>query len=73
MTAVQPFLVHKQHDVNEPRNFLATAQCYGGTFQLFNIRYMQERGIECRWIEDPGNPETTDDGHGGVNSMLVVE
>jgi len=53
MTAVQPFLVHKHHHVHEPRNFLATAQCYGGTFQQFNVRLMEERDIECRWIEDP--------------------
>ena len=53
MTAVQPFLMHKRHNVYEPRNFLATAQCYGGTFQQFNIRLQQERDIECRWIEDP--------------------
>jgi len=53
--ATQPFLVHKQEHVHEKRNFLATAQCYGGTFQLFNVRYMEERGIECRWIQDPTN------------------
>ncbi len=55
MTAVQPFLVHKKHHVREPRNFVATAQCYGGTFQLFNVRLMEERDIECRWVEDPTN------------------
>jgi O-acetylhomoserine/O-acetylserine sulfhydrylase-like pyridoxal-dependent enzyme len=53
MTAVQPFLVHKKHHVHEPRNFIATAQCYGGTFQQFNVRLMEERDIECRWVEDP--------------------
>ncbi len=52
MTAVQPFLMHIRHNVYEPRNFLATAQCYGGTFQQFNIRLQQERDIECRWIHD---------------------
>jgi O-acetylhomoserine/O-acetylserine sulfhydrylase-like pyridoxal-dependent enzyme len=53
MTAVQPFLMHIRHNVYEPRNFLATAQCYGGTFQQFNVRLQQERDIECRWIHDP--------------------
>lgn len=53
MTAVQPFLIHKKHHVREPRNFVATAQCYGGTFQLFSVRLMEERDIECRWVEDP--------------------
>ncbi len=52
MTAVQPFLVHKFHNVVEPRNFVATAQCYGGTFQQFNVRLMEERDIECRWVTD---------------------
>jgi len=26
-----------------------------------------------KWIRDPANPETADDGFGGVNSILVVE
>ena len=55
MTAVQPFLVHTSHNVNEPRNFVATAQCYGGTFQQFSVRLQQERDIECRWVEDATN------------------
>ena len=55
MMAVQPFLMHTRHNSYEPRNFLATAQCYGGTFQQFNVRLAQERDIECRWIEDPTN------------------
>jgi len=52
MTALQPFLILKRKDVFEPRNFVATAQCYGGTFQHFNVRLMQERNIECRWVQD---------------------
>lgn len=55
MTAVQPFLVHKRHHVHEPRNFVATAQCYGGTFQQFSVRLHEERDIECRWVSDPTN------------------
>jgi O-acetylhomoserine/O-acetylserine sulfhydrylase-like pyridoxal-dependent enzyme len=57
MTAVQPFLVHTHKNIHEPRNFLATAQCYGGTFQQFNVRLAEERGIECRWIENPTDIE----------------
>lgn len=49
MTAVQPFL-QLQTQNHEPRNFVATAQCYGGTFQQFTVRLMQERNIECRWV-----------------------
>src|SRR5512143_3619421 len=52
MTAVQPFLVHRTHLTIEPRNFVATAQCYGGTYQLFNVRLAAERDIECRWVEN---------------------
>ena len=51
MTAVQPFLVHRTHNKLEPRNFVATAQCYGGTFQQFSVRLMEERDIECRWVD----------------------
>ncbi|MCP4376694.1 MAG: O-acetylhomoserine aminocarboxypropyltransferase/cysteine synthase [bacterium] len=51
MTACQPFLQAQKH-TNEPRNFVATAQCYGGTFQQFTVRFMQERNIECRWVTD---------------------
>ncbi len=54
MTAVQPFLQIKKK-VGEPRNFVATAQCYGGTFQQFTVRLMQERNIECRWVLDATN------------------
>jgi O-acetylhomoserine/O-acetylserine sulfhydrylase-like pyridoxal-dependent enzyme len=52
MTAVQPFVVHRFHNVAEPRNFVATAQCYGGTFQQFQVRLHEERDIECRWVEN---------------------
>ncbi len=54
MTAVMPFL-RVVKDIHEPRNFVATAQCYGGTFQQFTVRMMQERGIECRWVLDATN------------------
>jgi len=50
-TAVQPFL-RVQKDGSKLRNFVATAQCYGGTFQFFSVRLMQERNIECRWVVD---------------------
>jgi O-acetylhomoserine/O-acetylserine sulfhydrylase-like pyridoxal-dependent enzyme len=55
LAAVQPFLVHTSHKNREARNFVATAQCYGGTFQLFQKRLCEERDIECRWVEDPTN------------------
>ena len=40
---------------NDPINFVAQCQIYGGTFQQFNVRKMQERGIEVRWILDPND------------------
>lgn len=57
MAAVTPFLVRKTKDPYESMNFLATSQCYGGTFQQFNVRLGQERNIECRWITNPLNIE----------------
>ena len=49
--AVDPFLV-KQKD-GEKINFVSCIQVYGGTFQLFNLRKAQERGIEVRWVLHP--------------------
>jgi O-acetylhomoserine/O-acetylserine sulfhydrylase-like pyridoxal-dependent enzyme len=40
---------------NDPINFVAQCQIYGGTFQQFNVRKMQERGIEVRWVLDPND------------------
>jgi O-acetylhomoserine/O-acetylserine sulfhydrylase-like pyridoxal-dependent enzyme len=40
---------------DKPINFIATCQIYGGTFQQFNVRKMQERGIEVRWVVDSNN------------------
>jgi O-acetylhomoserine/O-acetylserine sulfhydrylase-like pyridoxal-dependent enzyme len=54
MTAVQPFL-KVQEDVFEKRNFVATIQCFGGTYHLFTIRLMREQNIECRWVLDATN------------------
>lgn len=53
MTAAQPFLVHTHRHVHEERNFVAPASCYGGTFQQFKVRLMEERDIEWRIVEDP--------------------
>ncbi|SDP47189.1 PLP-dependent transferase [Desulforhopalus singaporensis] len=50
-TAVLPFLQFRDNGSGPP-NFVATAQCYGGTFQQFTVRLMQERNIECRWVAD---------------------
>ena len=54
-SAIEPFLVRLTKNGNEPMNFAASCHVYCGTFQLFNVRIMQERGIECRWVTDPNN------------------
>jgi O-acetylhomoserine/O-acetylserine sulfhydrylase-like pyridoxal-dependent enzyme len=54
MTAVNPFL-KIQKDPHEKRNFVATVQCYGGTYQQFTARLMQEHNVECRWVLDATN------------------
>jgi O-acetylhomoserine/O-acetylserine sulfhydrylase-like pyridoxal-dependent enzyme len=46
-------LLVKQGD--RPINLVATCQIYGGTYQQFNVRKMQERGIEVRWVLDSNN------------------
>jgi len=33
-------------------NFVSTAQVYGGTYQLFNLRF-RERGAHVRWVTEP--------------------
>ncbi|MFQ6083797.1 MAG: PLP-dependent transferase [Candidatus Aminicenantia bacterium] len=50
--ATEPFLIKRTKKPDEKINFVATIQCYGGTFQLFNLRRMEERGIEVRWVMD---------------------
>lgn len=50
MSAVDPFLV-KQKEGPEKINFVSSVQLYGGTFQHFSVRKMQERGIEVRWVQ----------------------
>ena len=52
--ATDPFLVRKR---GERVNFVATAQCYGGTYQQFNVRRMEEQDIEVRWVVHPHDTE----------------
>jgi O-acetylhomoserine/O-acetylserine sulfhydrylase-like pyridoxal-dependent enzyme len=56
VSAVDPFLV-KQKKGEEKINFVSSVQLYGGTFQHFSVRKMQERGIEVRWIEQQDDIE----------------
>jgi len=54
MSATLPFLVATGKD-DAKMNIVSSCMVYGGTFQLFAIRYAEERGIELRWVTDPGN------------------
>ncbi len=56
MSAVDPLLV-KQKDGPERINFVSCIQVYGGTFQQFSVRKMEERGIEVRWVRQPWDME----------------
>jgi O-acetylhomoserine/O-acetylserine sulfhydrylase-like pyridoxal-dependent enzyme len=49
--ATNPFLALEGCSPDEI-NIVATAKCYGGTFQLFKERYGVERGIEVRWVKN---------------------
>lgn len=42
-------------------------------FKLPPGMYQYKFIVDGTWIEDPANPETIDDGYGGVNSVLTVE
>ncbi|MDI7267365.1 MAG: PLP-dependent transferase [Myxococcota bacterium] len=39
-----------------PINFVSSCRVYGGTFQLFSARWPL-RGVECRWVTDPTDPD----------------
>lgn len=54
-SATEPLLVKLTKKADEPINFVSSCQVYGGTFMQFNVRKMQERGIEVRWVVDPNN------------------
>ncbi len=56
-TATEPFLAVDPKRPTAKLNFVATCQVYGGTFQLFSVRRMQERGIECRWVRNSADLE----------------
>ncbi len=56
MLAVDSLLV-KQKEGPERINFISSIQIYGGTFQHFSVRKMQERGIEVRWVRHPEDTE----------------
>ncbi|MCU0235659.1 MAG: PLP-dependent transferase [Acidobacteria bacterium] len=49
--AVEPLLALPESGGHEV-NFVSSAQVYGGTFQLFNVR-MKERGAMVRWVAKP--------------------
>jgi 1,4-alpha-glucan branching enzyme len=40
------------------------------TVGRYNYKFVIDRNT---WVEDPNAPETTDDGYGGKNSVLIVK
>jgi O-acetylhomoserine/O-acetylserine sulfhydrylase-like pyridoxal-dependent enzyme len=54
--ATDAFVV-KQKAGPEKINFVSSVQLYGGTFQNFNVRKQQERGIEFRCVLHPEDLE----------------
>jgi O-acetylhomoserine/O-acetylserine sulfhydrylase-like pyridoxal-dependent enzyme len=56
MLAVDSLLV-KQKKGPEKINFVSSIQIYGGTYQHFSVRKMQEKGIEVRWVIHPDDLE----------------
>lgn len=56
-TVVDEFLHPDPKDPNRPRNFVATSQVYGGTYQLFSVRKDKECGCEWRKVLDSTNLE----------------
>jgi O-acetylhomoserine/O-acetylserine sulfhydrylase-like pyridoxal-dependent enzyme len=57
ISLVTDALVVKQKTGTEKINFVSSVQLYGGTFQNFNIRKQQERGIEFRRVSHPDDIE----------------
>ncbi|EKD52503.1 MAG: O-acetylhomoserine/O-acetylserine sulfhydrylase [uncultured bacterium] len=49
-SATDPFLTVDHQTPDRKINFVSTCQVYGGTFQQFAVRKMQERNLECRWV-----------------------
>ncbi len=54
-TAIEPFLA--KDDFLPPPNFVSTSRVYGGTFQQFSVRQMEDRGVNVRWVTDNMNLE----------------
>lgn len=48
--AVDPFLCDEPGKPHQKKNFVATCQVYGGTFQQFAVRKDQEKNIEWRKV-----------------------
>ena len=46
--------------------FRTTLKLPPGTYQYKFV-------VDGTWVADPANPETVDDGYGGVNSVLTAE
>jgi len=70
--ATDAFLV-KQKNGPEKINFVSSIQLYGGTFQNFNVRKKQERGIDVRWVLHPENIQEWKDSIDEDTRFLYME
>lgn len=55
VSATDPFLVRRKKGQYESMNFVTTANIYGGTFQQWSARRMQDQDVDVRWVVDPTN------------------
>lgn len=56
-TVIDEFLHPDPNDTKKPRNFVATSQVYGGSYQLFSVRKDNECCCEWRKVIDSTNLE----------------
>lgn len=55
LIAIMPFLTHQFKSYDEPKNIVATSQCFGGTFSHYVNTLRNERNVETRWVRDATN------------------
>ncbi len=56
-SACDPFLVRDRNNPDNPINFVANSQVYGGTFQHFTVRKGEDRNIEWRKVNNSNDIE----------------
>jgi O-acetylhomoserine (thiol)-lyase len=71
--AIEPLVARKNVNDVSPIDFVSSAQIYGGTFQLFNVR-MPERGVRPRFVTAPDHVKAWRDAiTPGMTRFVYVE